>query len=153
MRELIIHINNKKIVNMHEMRAVFNELKDGKYQITIKDVRKRSVQQNRYYWSVVVPMVRKGLYEAGFDVIRTNDDAHNVLKQVILKQEIVSKHTGEVFTVGGSTKDLSVPEFHEYLEKGCRWSAEYLGIYIPSPYEQLAEFKDWQEYVTHETEA
>jgi hypothetical protein len=152
MQELNIHIRDKKIVNMQEMREVFNRLKDGKYLITIKDVRKRSVQQNSYYWSVVVPMVRKGLYEAGFDVIRTNDDAHTVLKQVILKKDIVSKHTGEVFTVGGTTKDLSVPEFHEYLETVCRWAADYLGIYIPSPNEQIAEFKEWQEYTSNEVE-
>lgn len=152
MQELIIHIRDKKIVNMQEMRGVFNNLKDGKYQITIKDVRKRSVQQNRYYWGVVVPMVRKGLYEAGFDVIRTNDDAHSVIKQVVFKKEVVSKQTGDMITVAGSTKEMSIPEFNEAIEAVCRWAAEYLGIIIPSPNEQMAEFKEWQEYAANETE-
>jgi NinB protein len=152
MKELLIHIRDKRIVNMHEMRDVFNTLKDGKYLITIKDVRKRSVQQNRFYWGVVVPMVRKGLYEAGFDVIRTNDDAHSVIKQVVFKKDVINNQTGEMITVGGSTKEMSIPEFNEAIEAVCRWAAEYIGIVIPSPNEQMAEFKEWQEYATNEIE-
>jgi hypothetical protein len=138
---------------MHEMRAVFNDLKDGKYLISIKDVRKRSVQQNRYYWGVVVPIIRKGLYDSGFDAVRTNNDAHEVIKQVLLKKQIVNKQTGEVIDMAGSTQELSIPEFNDFIESICRWASEYLGVVIPSPYEQLAEFKDWQEYVTDEAEA
>ncbi|MBK7885514.1 MAG: hypothetical protein IPJ81_18245 [Chitinophagaceae bacterium] len=60
MVEVIIHINNRKVINMKEFREAFNQLKDGKHLVTVKDMRKRSIPQNAYYWGVVVPMVKKG---------------------------------------------------------------------------------------------
>ena len=147
MQELIIHIRDKKIVNMPEMRKVFNALKEGKYLISIKDFRKRSIPQNAYYWSVVVPLVRKGLYEAGFDEVRTNDDAHEIIKHVHLKKQMVSKQTGDVIDIAGSSSSLSIPEFNEFIERVCKWASEYLGIYIPSPNEQLAEFEEWEQSI------
>ena len=153
MIEVIIHIANKKVINMEEFRKAFNQLKDGKHLVTVKDMRRRSVPQNAYYWGVVVPMVRKGLYEAGFDAVRTNDDAHEIIKHIHLKKRIVSKQTGEVIDTARSTTELSMPEFNEFLEHVCRWAVEYLGIVIPSPHQQLAEFEDWKEEVEHEAES
>ena len=145
MVEVVIHINNRKVVNMKEFRDAFNQLKDGKHLVTVKDMRKRSIPQNAYYWGVIVPMVRKGLYDAGFDEVRTNDDAHEVLKHVHLRKHIVSKHTGEIITeIAGSSTTLSIPEFNDYIEAICKWASEYLGIIIPSPNEQIVEFEQWQ---------
>ena len=144
MVEVIINISNKKVVNMKEFREAFNQLKDGKHLVTVKDIRKRSIPQNSYYWGVMVPMIRKGLYESGFDEIRTNNDAHEIIKHVHLKKRMVSKQTGDVIDVAGSSSVLSIPEFNEFIERVCRWASEYLGIYIPSPYEQMAEFEGWE---------
>src|SRR5438552_17183381 len=102
MVDLIIHIRDRNIVNMQELKAAFNSLKDGKHQVTIKDVRNRSLPQNDYYWAVIVPMCRKGLYDAGYDEVRTNDDAHEVLKHEHLRKRIVSKQTGDVIDIAGS---------------------------------------------------
>jgi len=144
MVEVIINISNKKVVNMKEFREAFNQLKDGKHLVTVKDIRKRSIPQNSYYWGVMVPMIRKGLYESGFDEVRTNDDAHEIIKHVHLKKQMVSKQTGDVIDVAGSSSVLSIPEFNEFIERVCRWASEYLSIYIPSPYEQMAEFEGWE---------
>ena len=43
MIEVIIHIANKKVINMKEFRDAFNQLKDGKHLVTVKDMRRRSV--------------------------------------------------------------------------------------------------------------
>ena len=142
MRELIININNRKIVNMPELKAMFNQLKDGKHLLTIKDYRKRSLPQNAYYWAVMVPLVRRGLYDSGYDEVRTDDEAHEVIKQVHLKRNIVSKQTGDVIEIPGHTSKLTIPEFNEFIESVCRWSAEFLNVYIPSPNEQLVEFEN-----------
>ena len=48
MVEVIININNRKVVNMKEFREAFNQLKDGKHMVTVKDMRKRSLPQNAY---------------------------------------------------------------------------------------------------------
>lgn len=142
MIELIIYIRDKKVVNIKELKEAFNQLKDGKHLITIKDLRKRSLNQNNYYWGVIVPTVRKGLYDAGYDDVQTNDDAHEVLKYVLNKKEIINKQTGEMINVAGSTAKLSIPEFNDFIERICKWAAEYLGITIPSPYQTIEDFSD-----------
>jgi hypothetical protein len=67
-----------------------------------------------------------------------------VLKLLHLKKQFVSKSTGDVIEFGGSTAELNVPGFNDYIERICRWAAEYLSISIPSPNEQYQEFKDWE---------
>lgn len=143
MVELVIYINNKKVVNYKEFKEAFNQLKDGKHLITIKDLRKRSIHQNNYYWGVIVPTIRKGLYDAGYDDVQTNDDAHQVLKYVLNKKEIINKQTGEMIHVAGSTAKLSISEFNNFIERICKWAAEYLGIIIPSPYQTIEDFSNW----------
>lgn len=154
MKEVKIHIRDKKIVNMHEMRDVFNKLSDGQFLISIKNISKRSIQQNRYYWSVVVPAVRKGLYEAGYDEVKTNNDAHEVIKHIHLRKRIVSKQTGDVIDIAGSSTELSTPAFNDFIESICRWSAEFLGVVIPSPNEYVSkDFENWIEEIENEIEA
>jgi hypothetical protein len=103
MLELVLYISNKKVVNMPEFKAAFNQLKDGKHLLTVKDMRRRTIPQNSYYWGVMVPLVRRGLYEAGYDDVKTNDDAHEILKHVHLKNRMVNKQTGEVIDIAGSS--------------------------------------------------
>lgn len=145
MVELIINISNNKILNMDEFRAASRQLKNGKHLLTVKDLRKRSIHQNAYYWGIIVPMVRKGLYESGYDDVRTNDDAHAILKHLFLKKEVANKQTGEMITMAGSSAILSIPEFNEFIEMVCRWASEYLGIVIPAPYEPLIELEKYSE--------
>jgi hypothetical protein len=147
MIDLMINIRDRKIVNMQELKAAFNSLKDGKHQVTIKDVRNRSLPQNDYYWSVVVPMCRVGLYDAGYDEVKTNDDAHEVLKHVHLRRRMVSKQTGDVIDIAGSSAKLTVAEFSEYIESICKWSAEFLSVVIPSPNEELRTFAEHNDYL------
>lgn len=154
MVEVTINISGRKIRNMEDFKNAFRELKDGKYLITIKSIRKRSLQQNAYYWGVVVPLVRKGLFDNGFDEVKKNEDAHEVLKAVFLKKDVVSKQTGEIITtVGRSTTELDVPEMGDFIERVCRWSADYLGVVIPSPNDEFAMFNDYVNKVSNEVSA
>ena len=147
MIEFIFHINKGRLLETGTVTKLFRQLKDGKHLLTIQDYRKRSLHQNAYYWGVVVPLIRRGLYEAGYDDVRTNDDAHEVLKHVHLKRSMVNKQTGEMIEVAGSTAKLNIPEFNEYIETVCRWAAEYLGIVIPDPNEPLVEFEEWEKQI------
>jgi hypothetical protein len=151
MIEVTIHKANRTIVNMKEFMTAFHQVKDGKCVVTFKDVRKRSLPQNSYYWKVVVPAVRSGLYDAGYDEVRTNEDAHVVLKQIHLTRKMENKKNGDVIPIAGSSRKLSVPEFNIYIETICKWAAEYLGIVIPSPNQQLAEYEEWQESITEQS--
>ena len=131
MIDLIFEIRNRKIINSQDLKTVLSQLEDGKHQITIKDLRKRSPSQNAYYWWVVVPMCRVGLYNAGYDEIKQNQDAHKALKNLFIpKVDKKSKPT---------TTKLTVVEMNQYLESIAKWAAEYLGIVIPTPNQELME--------------
>ena len=79
-----------------------------------------------------------------------NDEAHTIIKQVILGKNMVSKVTGDMISISGSTAKLTIPEFNEFIEKICKWSAEYLGVVIPSPDEEYALFSDEVRYFENE---
>ena len=101
--------------------------------LTLSKSGKRSNNQNRYYWSGVVPIVREGLKDMG--IVMSTEQTHSLLKFRFLKKEFIS-NDGEVIESIGSTTELSKQEFNEYIERIKQWAAEYLNIQIPDPEEQ-----------------
>ena len=140
MLEFIAHIKDSKITNKKTVREKFDSLTDGRYLITIKSVKHRTLPQNAYYWGVVVPMVFSGLRDAGFNDVKTKDDAHSIMKHLFLKRKIVNQVNDDCIEIEGSTAELKTVEFNTYLEEIWQWAAEYLGISIPQPNEQLVIF-------------
>ena len=95
----------------------------------------RSLKQNDYYHGVVIPMVRSGLYDVGYELRPTG--VHEFLKYLFLDDEIIDEITWTYTTKEGSTKELTTKEFSEFISKIQQWAAEYLNIYIPDPNEIL----------------
>lgn len=120
-------------------RNLFNEeiktLDESKeYIITIKKKQKiRSNGQNRYYFGIVLPLVLRGLRNAGFDV-HSKEDAHDIVKCKFLKVDI-ENDSGEFITSFKSTKEMSTQEFKGFIDNVQYWASEYLNEYIPSPNE------------------
>lgn len=137
MREVMVFMKSRKVMNPGDLRRAMQELSDGKHLLTFKDLRKRSIPQNSYYWAVIVPLVRRGLYEIGYDEVKSDEDAHEIVKGLFIKKQLANHLTGEVIEFAGSTKELTVPEFNELIERVIKWAAEYLGIVIPSPNQEL----------------
>lgn len=131
----IIHISAGAITNKSVLKKAFTGLKDGRYLVSIKKKNNRSLSQNAFYHGCVVPLVLDGLKDAGYDV-RTNEDAHEVIKYLFLKKKIANEH-GEFIELCGSTATLSTVEFMELIQSVQQWAAEYLNIQIPNPNEQL----------------
>lgn len=132
------------------------KFKDGeRLKITIEKVyKKRSNSQNRYYWGVVVPLVKDGLYEVGYVEVETmtNEDIHEYLKNLCFTEDmkaeirelsgseftLTSKETGEIMPVDIlTTTKLTTTLYMVYLENIKRFAAEYLGVSIPDPGEQI----------------
>lgn len=110
---------------------------DGK-QVVInieKKKSKRSDAQNRYWWGVVIPIVKQGLKDAGFQDYRTGESVHELLKYKFLKADSISDH-GEVLERIKSSTELSKGEFMELIAEVQQWSAEFLNCYIPDANEQ-----------------
>jgi len=110
---------------------------DGRYHFTIKKKNNRSLPQNAYYHGCIVPEIKRGMYEIGYDEISTNQ-VHELLKAKFLQKEIINKHDGEVILVPGSTATLTTIEFNEFIEKCQKFAAEYLGIVIADPNTQVS---------------
>ncbi len=116
-----------------------NEVKQFEgHQVIIKVERykaTRSIQQNRYYFGVVVGLIRERLRELGHDV--SIDDTHQFLRGRFNGKELIDESSGEVIKVGQSTSHLNKSEFMEYMERIKRFASESLDLYIPDPNEQL----------------
>lgn len=110
---------------------------DGRYYVKIEKKNKRSLPQNAYYHGIIVPEIKRGMFEIGYDEISTNE-VHEFLKAKFLQKETINKKTGEVIYVPGSTAKLTIIEFNEFLEKCQRFAAEYLSIVINDPNTQVS---------------
>lgn len=99
---------------------------NGKFaKITIEErKKKRSLNQNNFYWGCVVPAIVNMFNEAGNNV--DSDQAHEFLKAEVgkLNQKIIMPD-GEIMTVSGSTASLTTMEFEDYLTKCRAWAATW----------------------------
>jgi hypothetical protein len=123
--------------NRNLILNAFNALNNCKITITIQKQKKsRTSPQNRFYWGVVVELVKQGLKDAGH-MLNTND-THELLKLRFLKETLmVNEQTGEIVERVKSTSELTTTQMMDYIAEIQIFSAEYLGIEIPDPNEEL----------------
>ena len=111
---------------------------EGK-QIVIKIEKfkkKRSTQQNRFYYGIVIPIVQNCLKEAGH--VMTNESTHDLIKLKFLKETLfVNETTGEVIERIKSTTELSTSQFMDLLAEINNFTFEYFGVILPSPNDDL----------------
>lgn len=135
MKEFIISKQDGQFRNVAAWKEHCDQLPDGRYLLTIKSTKRRSSDQNDYYWGVVVPLVYDGLKGAGFDAVRNKEDAHEIMKSLFLK--VVEEKNGIKIERVGSTTELTTIGFSEYLLHIFTWALDYLNITIPEPNQQL----------------
>ena len=124
-------IRNRKQLQSEVVASGWKE-----FAVTITKKRKnRSYEQNRYYWGVVVAMIRDRFRELGNDV--SSEETHDYLKNTFNYKEFVHEATGEVIKIPMSTADLTTSAFMDYLAKIQTFSAQILDIRIPDPNEQM----------------
>lgn len=116
-----------------KMRKEAQAFAGKEIEVTIQRKKKhRSDPQNRYYWGVVVEMIRAGMKDMGDEV--TVEQVHEFLKWRFLRVQKVDENTGEVlYEYAGSTRKLGTIAFSEYVENCCKFAGEYLGVEIPLP--------------------
>jgi len=108
-------------------------------KITIeRSRRKRSNQQNAYYWGVCLPIVQNGLYDATGETRDLNSIHYQILLPLLApKREIVNKESGEVINEKMTSSEMTTTDFMEYINEVQKWSAEFLNVDIPDPNEEL----------------
>jgi len=96
--------------------------------------KKRTNEQNAYYWDVVIPILADYF---GHD---NPEDMHEDLK---LKFNPVESKVEPGKIIGGTTTTMDTVEFFSgetsYVERICRWSSMEHGIYIPPPKKALPD--------------
>jgi len=125
-----------KLANKTEFKADIANFEGKEVVITVEvKSKKRSLKQNRYYWGVVVPLVKDGMIEVGYRM--TKESTHEYLLSNFNIIELVNEHSGEILKSIGRTTEMSTVEITTYFEKIAEWSLEYLNVIIPIPNEQL----------------
>ena len=94
----------------------------------------RTIKQNEYYHGVVIPLVRSGLYDLGYNL--SPIEVHEFLKDRFLKKQILCEISWTYQSAEGSTKALTTKEFQSFISEIQQWSAEYLNVYVNDPNEQ-----------------
>jgi hypothetical protein len=92
----------------------------------------RSLQQNSYYWGVVIEILSKHF---GYDP----EEMHEALKFHFLK--IRNDKSPDLVSVKSTTR-LSTDEFNEYVNRVVRWAAQEYGVFIPDP--RQVEYRGWR---------
>ena len=101
-----------------------------------KAKKKRSTQQNRFYYGVIIPIVQNCLKEAGH--VMTTESTHDLIKLKFLKETLfVNETTGEVIERIKSTTELSTSQFMDLLAEINNFTFEYFGVSLPSPNDDL----------------
>jgi hypothetical protein len=101
-----------------------------------KAKKKRSTQQNRFYYGVIIPIVQNCLKDAGH--ILTSESTHDLIKLKFLKEALfVNEETGEVIERIKSTTELSTSQFMDLLAEINNFTFEYFGVSLPSPNDDL----------------
>lgn len=125
------------ILNRRAFDASVSELREGwQVEVTVKRLRAtRSLEQNAYYWGVVVQLLSE---HTGY----TPEDIHELLKaKFIPKRLAVCDGNGVIhgeFVLGGSTRLMNKLEFGEYMDGIREWAADSLGVVIPDPNQDAA---------------
>ena len=101
--------------------------------------RKRSNQQNAYYWGVIVKSYQHGCREA-WGEYRSMEQAHHDLKANCLVHERVNEATGQIIRTIGSTTENDTFDQEAYHDRCRQLIQEYFGIAVPLPGEVLEMF-------------
>ncbi len=88
---------------------------------------KRSQEQNRYYWGVVIKTLGDHF---GYDPEEMHEEMKLMFNPIRSKIDPARK-------IGGSTTKMDTIEFYgdqdSYVERICRWAASEHGLYVPPP--------------------
>lgn len=123
-------VSNGKInfVDFIKWQKNINQLNSCEVYLTIaKKTKQRSLNENNYYWGVVLPLAADFL---GYTVNETHE---------AFKWQFLRVYSDKKMPSVKSTADLTTVEFEAYLTK-IREELATMGCFCPLPKEVLAEF-------------
>ena len=130
MTSWILYPGDKRVL-INVMDALMGRDESKPWRVTMEEYKQnRSMQQNSYYWGVVLPTIQKHVFEHnGLQV--SIDDLHDWYRDEFLPKKVVEVR-GKVKTFPTSTASLNVKQFSDYLDMIIYHAAEK-GIVVPDP--------------------
>lgn len=120
----VVDAGRLKLDNPNAYLVHISSLNGKKVELVLRKRKsKRSLNQNAYYWSVVVEILGKYF---GYEP----EEMHEALKFQFLR---ITNDKGLVSVM--STSKLSTDKFSQYVNRVVRWAAQEYGVYIPDPNE------------------
>lgn len=121
-----------------EIADTLKTFEGKRVEVIIKRLRStRSSQQNRFYWGVVINVMRQAFKDIGY--LLNTEETHTILKDKFMPYTDIVTPDGEVISRKyKSTTELTKTEFGEYIDKISQFAAESLNVNIPQPNEQTA---------------
>ena len=92
---------------------------------------RRSNQQNKYYWAVIVKLISD---HTGF----TSDEVHEILLDKFAEKKEL-KIGDEIHFVADRSHKMKTDAFERYTEQIRIWAASELGVVIPLPNEIITD--------------
>lgn len=133
---IIVNISDG-IQNKKTVKAFFDSLPDGRYLLTADSTKKRTLPQNAYLHGVLIPEFKNAIRNAGYDEMRSDEQAKQLMKQMFLKRSVTNINTGEVLEYVEDTHNLKTVEFNVLIEDVIKFCAETLNYIIHFPNEQM----------------
>jgi len=101
-----------------------------------KPKKKRSNNQNRFYWGVLIPLMQSGAKDLWGEVWSI-DKAHKHLSNKFVFHESINEKTGEISNTPKSTTELTTTGWEVYMTEIRIYLLEDFDINAPSPNEEI----------------
>ena len=136
--EIITQVNNGNFKrNRNEILKAIKQF-EGKtimFKLSILS-KKRSMEQNSYYWAVIIPITKNAINESWGEVWST-EKTHEFLKSKFLFYEKVNEETSEIIKVPKSTTENTTTDQENYYSEIREFLKEWFNVECPLPNENL----------------
>lgn len=132
------------------IRQLIASMEGKNLVITVKEQgKRRSDQQNAFYWGVVIPAVKQMFEDAGTPC--TPEDIHSFLKEHVAgMMKVMILPDGSRRAIVESSTKLSTTEWESYIDKIRAWAAPF-GVAVPFPHDN-EEPPSWVDEVLGDAE-
>lgn len=138
---IISQFKDGQLQNRTGLTKLFRGLKDGKYEISVTHISKRSNQQNRYLHGLLIPEFRKALNSVGYNEVKTDEQAKLIMKSMFLTREMPNESGGKPVHYVQDTSPLSKEEMGVLIEEVISFAAENMNYQIAYPNEQITMYE------------
>jgi hypothetical protein len=118
------------------IKKALERMEGKRVRIALSEVKKRrSLSQNRFYFGVVIPIIRSMFEKAG--TFADSEEVHTYLKSRVGKMEkrIALPDGSQWYTIGSSSK-LTTGEWEDFITAIRAWAADF-GVIVPIPNEGM----------------